>query len=116
MLLVNEIGNGFADGRIADVGPRKQTDQSPGGLRSRAGPLALGGWRFVAGQRLTEAAVGLLNGAKPHDRALAVIARGQRNRFQGAQNAAGSVNVVDAPPAEPGAVIGLIFRRNFTAR
>src|SRR5437879_11174911 len=86
MLLVNEIGNGFADGRIADVGPRKQTDQPPGRLRSRAGALALGGWRFVTSQRLAKAAVSLLHGAKPDHRALAVIAGGQRNRFQGAQD------------------------------
>src|SRR4029077_14307371 len=108
--LVNEIGNGFADGRIADVDPRKQTDQPPGGLRSRAGTLALGGWRFVTSQRLAKAAVSLLDGAKPDHRALAVIAGGQRNRFQGAQNAAGSVNIIDAPAREPGAGIGLILQ------
>src|SRR6266550_285573 len=42
---------------------------------------------------------------------LAVIARGQRNGFQGAQYAAGSVNVVDAPAAEPGTVVGLVFQQ-----
>ena len=82
MLLVDEIGNGFADSGIAGVRSRKQTDQSPGSLRCRAGALALGRRRFITSKGFTKAAVGLLHGAQPDHGALAIVARRQRNSFQ----------------------------------
>src|SRR5438552_18390195 len=38
-LLVDEIGNGLANRRMAGVGPCTQSDQSPAGLRRRTGAL-----------------------------------------------------------------------------
>src|SRR5207249_3608043 len=112
-LLVDEIGNGLANRRIAGVRPCKQSDQSPGGLRRRTGALPFRRRRFVTGKRLPEAAVGLLHSAQPDHGALAIVARGQRNRFQCAQHPAGSVSVVDAPAAEPRTVAGLVLQQEF---
>src|SRR5690348_4961329 len=55
-LPVDEIGNSLADRRIAGIRSRKQTDQSPRGLRCRARTLPFCRRRFVAGQRLAKAA------------------------------------------------------------
>src|SRR6267142_954743 len=110
-LLVHEVGNRFVDGRLVHIRAREQPNQTPSRLRGRARSLPFCGRHLIASQRLAEAAVGLLHRAKPEHGALAVIARGQRNGFQGAQYPAGSINVVDAPPAEPGAVYGCIFQQ-----
>src|SRR5260370_23008211 len=85
MLVVNEIRNGFADGRIAEVRSREQTDQSPGGLRTRAGALPFGPEHLVACKRFSEAAVDLLHRAKPDHDALSIIASGQQNCLPSAE-------------------------------
>src|SRR6202521_6371292 len=110
-LLVHEVGNRFDDGGLVDIRAREQPNQTPSRLRGRARSLPFCGRHLIASQRLAEAAVGLLHRAKPEHGALAVIARGQRNGFQGAQYTAGSVNVVDAPAAEPGTVVGLVLQQ-----
>src|SRR5882762_8788118 len=110
-LFVDEIGNGSSDRGVVDVGAGEKADEAPRGLRSGARPLAFGERLVIAAQRLSEAAVGLLHGAKPGDGALAVIARCERNGFERAENSAAAVNVVHAPAAEPGAVAGLILEQ-----
>ena len=81
LLAVNKIGNGFRDRRIVRCRTREQTDQSPSRLRSGARTLSFGGRRVIAHQRFAEAAVGFLHSPQPDGRTLAVIARGERDRF-----------------------------------
>src|SRR6267142_2035661 len=110
-LLVDEIGNGFGDRGVVDVGAGEKADEAPRGLRSGARALAFGERLVIAAQRLAEAAVGLLHGTQPGDGALAVIARCQRNGFKCAENSAAAVNVVHAPSAEPAADAGLVLEQ-----
>src|SRR5882672_792306 len=112
-LLVDEIGNGFRDSGVVDVSAGEKADETPSGLRSGARALAFCKRLVIAAQRLAEAAVGLLHGAKPGDGALAIIAGCERNGFERAENAAAAVDVIHAPAAEPRAVFGLIFEQKF---
>ncbi len=70
---------------------------------------------MIAAQGFAEAAVRFLHGAQPTHGALAIFFRGERNRFEGAQHAACSVDVIDAPTAEPGTIFALILQKEFQA-
>ena len=111
ILSVHQICHCFGNRRIAPVGSGKKTDQTPSRLRSGAVPIPLRRGQFIRSQRLAESSVGLLHAAQPRHSPLAVVLRRQRNRLECAQYSARPVNVVRAPPAEPRAVFGLVFRQ-----
>src|SRR5437899_9425907 len=89
----------------------KQSNKTPGSLRSRARPLTLRRRHVVTEQRFAETAVHFLDAAEPVDGALAEFARGKGNRFEGAQDAARSINIIHAPAAEPRTVFRLILQQ-----
>ena len=110
-LAMNQVSHCFLDRRIFHSRAREQADESPRSLRGGAGALSLGGRQIVAEKRFAKAAVHFLDAAEPDDRALAEFSRGERNGFQGAQDPARSVNVIDAPAAEPRTVFALILQQ-----
>ena len=110
-LTMNQVSHSFGNRGVFRPGACKQADESPRRLRSRAGSLPLGRRHVVAQERFAKASVHLLNAAEPTNRALAKLASGKRNGFEGAQNTARSINVIDAPASEPGTVLALILKQ-----
>src|SRR5260370_41952220 len=98
-LVVHEVRNCLDDGGVAAIRSGEQSDQTTSSLRGRAWALPFRFRHLITPQRLSEAAVAVLHRAKPNHSPLAVLARGQRSRFQRAQNAAGSVIVNYTPAA-----------------
>src|SRR5690348_2356234 len=109
--MLDEPGSGTFRSGIFRARDSEKADEAPGGLRGGTFTRSLASRVSIRDDGFAEAAIGILDAAKPLRAATGFLTLRKADDFEGAKDAAGAVNIICAPAAVPGA-----FRRLFAAK